>query len=65
MVEISLTCIFLATNIEEIKLQAYSLLDSLVVHFTLISLAYYNNQNRDYFNNEFEPNIFKVCIYLI
>lgn len=65
MVEISLTCIFLSTNITEIQSHAYSLLDSLVVHFTLISLAHYNNQNSAEYNDQTESNIFKVSLFFL
>ena len=58
MVEISLTCIFLASSIKEIRAQVLTLLDSLVVHFTLISLAHYNNQSLDKISTQLESNVF-------
>ena len=47
MVEIAFSCVYFASNISEMSEQVVGLLDSLVVHFTLISLAHYNNQDLD------------------
>lgn len=55
---LSLSCIFYASNIKEIKPQVLALLDSLVVHFTLISLSHYNNQNEAKISLLIQSNVF-------
>lgn len=57
-VERSLACIFYSSTIKEIKPEVLALLDSLVVHFTLISLSHYNNQDENKINNLIQSNVF-------
>lgn len=40
-----MSCLFYASNIKELQKQSIGLLDSLVVHLTLISLSHYTNQD--------------------
>ena len=58
MVDTALTSMFYASNIKELQPQAVSLLDSLVVHLTLISLALYNNQDESKIANLAQCNTF-------
>lgn len=57
-VELSIACIYYAANIKEIKQQVLLLLDSLVVHFTLISLSHYNNKDESKVTNLLQSNVF-------
>ena len=47
MVELTLSCLFYATTIKEIRKHVLSYLDSIVVHFTIISLSYYHQQEQN------------------
>ena len=58
MVEVALSCVFFASNISEMSEQVVGLLDSLVVHFTLISLAHYNNQDLDKIGAKLDLTVF-------
>jgi transformation/transcription domain-associated protein len=42
MVELSFSCLFYASTIKEIESQVLPILDSFIVHFTLISLSHYH-----------------------
>lgn len=69
MVEIAFTCIFLATGVKEIREQVYGLLDSLIVHFTLISLAHYNCHDVEKVTAQLKSNVFsqvnKITVCLV
>jgi transformation/transcription domain-associated protein len=58
IVEKSLICLIYATSIKEIKAHAVSLLDSIVIHLTLLSLAHYNNQDETKLQQLIKMNIF-------
>lgn len=58
MVDTALTSLFYATTIKEIQHQVVSLLDSLVIHLTLLSLALYNIQDETKINNIAQSNSF-------
>jgi hypothetical protein len=62
MVEQILACLFYATNIKEIRNQCIGLLDSLLVHFTLISLSLYNNQDESKLGTMSQANVFSLNI---
>ncbi len=61
MVDSALTSIFYASNIKEIKHQVVSILDSFVIHLTLISLAHYNNQDETKITNLLQSNAFYLA----
>ena len=58
MVETALTSLFYASTTKEIQHQVVSLLDSLVIHLTLLSLALYNIQDEAKINNIAQSNSF-------
>jgi hypothetical protein len=58
MVDTALTSLFYATTIKEIQHQVVSLVDSLVIHLTLLSLALYNIQDETKINNIAQSNSF-------
>jgi transformation/transcription domain-associated protein len=46
MVEVSLTCLFYATSIKEIKRNVIAFLDSIVAQFTFVSLAFFYKKGK-------------------
>ena len=62
MVETALTSLFYASNIKEIRSQVIPLIDAFVVHFTLISLAQYNNQDETKIANCSQMNVLSQCL---
>ena len=60
MVDTGLTSLFYASSIKEIQYQVVTLLDSLVVHLTLLSLAHYNIQDEAKINNLVLSNSFSM-----
>ena len=56
--ELSLACVYYASNTKEIKNQVLCFLDSLVVYFTLLSLSHYNNQEEAKVTNLIQSNVF-------
>jgi hypothetical protein len=60
MVDTALTSLFYASNTKDIQYQVVSLLDSLVVHLTLLSLAHYNIQDEVKINNLVQSNSFST-----
>ena len=57
-VELSLACVYYASNTKEIKNQVLCLLDSLAVYFTLLSLSHYNNQDEAKVTAQIQSNVF-------
>jgi transformation/transcription domain-associated protein len=51
MVEVALNSLFYATSVKDLRQQSIGFLDSLFVHFTLLSLAHYHNQDEAKFNS--------------
>lgn len=47
MIELALACLFYATSTKDIRKQVLGFLDTLVTHFTLVSLAPYHQQDQN------------------
>lgn len=62
MVELALTCVFYATAVKEIRKNVIAYLDSLVTHFTLLSLSHMHQGI--YFNKTKYMQFFKFDFFL-
>jgi hypothetical protein len=65
MVQTAFECVFFATSASQINTQVFALLDSLVTHLTLISLAHYNNSNTEQVTEQLESNVFSHSAQLL
>ena len=58
MVEVAISSLFYACGVKELREYALPLLDSLVAHFTLLSLAFYNRQDEPRLIALLQSNVF-------
>ncbi len=56
--EQTLVCLFYASGVKELRSHALSLLDGLVVHLTMISLAHYNHLDEAKLTESLKANVF-------